>query len=139
MSRNIASLFVLVGLAIVLAGCGNRVSRVPVKGNVTLDGKPIADGYITFKPVPGTSSPAAGGRILDGRFAVGQKGGLLPGKFRVEITASRPNVGKIAIDPETHKKYTPIEQYLPARYNTQSELTAEVPSSKDYSFELQSK
>ena len=56
----------------------------------------------------------------------------MPGKFRVEITASR-KTGKQIPDPaammdtsEGNGMIDQYEQYIPPRYNKRSELTVEV-------------
>ena len=117
--------FVLLSLlAVILAGCGDS-GRQSLQGTVTLDGQPLEAGYIRFRPEPGSSSPTAGGEIAGGRFSIGRQGGTMAGRFRVEITASRP-VGRTFVDIETGEKVQDVEQYLPARYNSQTELEVEV-------------
>ena len=111
---------------LLLAGCGSdSQQRHSLEGTVTLDGQPLASGAITFRPLAGTDGPSAGGKVTDGRFSVQPEGGTFVGKFRVEITASRKS-GKQEKDYRTGKPMDIIEQYLPPRYNSQSELTAEV-------------
>jgi len=119
-------LMALGGLAF-LSGCGSS-GRDGIAGTVTLDGKPLEKGYVTFRPQSGTASPSAGANVTDGRFSVAAEGGLLPGKFRVEITASRLT-NKRAVDPFSGKMVTLEEQYIPAKYNSESKLEAEVRSS----------
>jgi len=63
-----------------------------------------------------TASPIAGGSIASGKFSIAPQRGLMPGKFRVEITASRPG-DKKARAPITGEMVTIEEQYLPAKYN----------------------
>lgn len=122
---------------IAAAGCGGD-GRHALEGTVTLDGQPLAEGQIAFVPQSGTGGPTAGGKIRQGRFSIAAKEGVLAGSFRVEITASR-KTGKQATT-ETGEKFDQVEQYLPARYNRQSELTAEVPDggAKQLEFALQS-
>jgi hypothetical protein len=110
-----------------LTGCGNQ-GREAIEGTVTLDGKPLEKGYISFRPQPGTASPSAGADIANGKFSVASKGGVLPGKFRVEITASRKTDKKIR-DRLTGNMVPLEEQYIPARYNEDSKLEAEIGSS----------
>jgi hypothetical protein len=98
------------------AGCGSAPSdTVPVHGTATFDGQPIAKGSIVLIPVDGKTA-SDGGAIVDGKFDLRAK----PGKKRVEIHASREG------------KFDPVmgqaEQvgYIPAKYNTQSTLSAEI-------------
>jgi hypothetical protein len=75
---------------IVLAGCDNRPTRVPVSGIVTVDGQPLSRGNIKFVPKDGR--PSAGSIGPDGRFTLtcydGNDGALL-GTHRVQVAANR--------------------------------------------------
>src|SRR5947209_6985710 len=54
----------LVFLVLLLAGgCGSGENRCAVAGKVTLDGKPLEVGLISFLPSDGTQSPSAGGPV----------------------------------------------------------------------------
>jgi len=64
--------------------------------------------------------------IVDGQFDVPADKGLFPGTFRVEITATRAT-GKTQQDPVIGQIVAVVEQYLPERYNNNTELTIEVP------------
>ena len=57
------------------SGCG-RSGREAIEGTVTLDGKPLEKGYITFRPQSGTASPSAG-RQHYGRQVFGRAGGRI--------------------------------------------------------------
>ena len=105
---------------IMAVGCSGD-NRQSLQGSVTLDDAPLATGYISFSPRAGTPGPTAGSEITDGRFAIERTRGTFPGMFRVEITASRPSGRHVeGVPGEVY------EQFLPARYNTESELTANV-------------
>ncbi|NOY29739.1 MAG: hypothetical protein GXP28_06050 [Planctomycetes bacterium] len=112
------------GCLLLLAGCGSSSDRAALAGAVTFDGAPLSKGSITFLPQLGTRGPAAGGSIEQGRFEIDREGGTFVGTFAVQITATRKTGRKVktligtVVDGE--------EQYVPARYNRQSELTAEV-------------
>ena len=49
----------LVTFIICLAGCGHQT----IEGSVTLDGQPLAEGYIAFLPQKDTKGPGAGTKI----------------------------------------------------------------------------
>jgi hypothetical protein len=101
----------------VLCGCGKAgTPTYPVSGSVSADGNPVASGDILFVPVDSKHGPTAG-KILDGEFHFE----AIAGKQRVEIRALRPIRGAAPILGEV-----PQENYLPARYHLESELTAEV-------------
>ena len=108
-----------------ISGCGGT-DRAAIEGAVTLDGKPLESGRVTFRPQRGTESPSAGGKIVDGYYSVDSEGGVLPGKFRVEITAKRPT-GKKVPNRFTGEMVMLEEQYLPERYNRNSQLELTVP------------
>jgi hypothetical protein len=121
------------------SGCGHS-ERQGAEGAVTLDDKPLAKGRITFRPLAGTASPSAGAEVLDGTFSVGARGGLLPGRFRVEITAMRPT-NKTRRDHFTGKIVTLEEQFIPAKFNSESQLEAVVAANgpNRFAFKLTSK
>jgi hypothetical protein len=117
-------------LLALMAGCG-RSKRLGVEGTVTLDGKPLPNGNITLTPLQGTASPTAGAMVTQGEFSIPAAGGVSPGKFRVEII-SRHRSGRKVPDFRTPGHQGELvdaeEQFLPAKYNSQSELTAQVKS-----------
>jgi hypothetical protein len=124
---------------LVLTGCSNAGGRHALQGQVTLDGSPVSDGYITFTPQPGTAGPSAGGPIKEGRYFIAAKDGTFAGTFRVEIRAMRATGSKVK-RPPLNEIVDQFEQYLPARYNDQSELTVEVKAEENHrlDFSLQS-
>jgi len=119
------------GGSMFVAGCGNAGPRTyPVTGTVTLDGEPLKEADILFLPLDPALGPDAG-QIRDGKFAFQAKAG----RKRVEVRASRPVVIKTAMGETTIWK-----NYLPARYNTQSTLQAEVTprGNSDFTYHLRS-
>jgi len=127
----------------VLFGC-DKSGRQALDGTVTLDGEPLPQGSIVFFPQPGTRGPTAGDNIVDGRFSIAPAEGTMAGTFRVEITASRKTGRKVAdptvqmMNPDAESALIDqTEQYIPARYNKQSELTAEVQEGRSNSFEFE--
>lgn len=117
-------------------GCGGGDSdRKQIGGTVTLEGQPLKEGPISFFPQLDTKGPTAGASIVDGKFTINAKKGPLPGKFHVQITATRLTGRKIIAPPPTEGTVDEIEQYLPARYNTMSELEAELTDEGPNHFE----
>lgn len=119
---------------ILSTGC-SRSDCLSIQGHVTLDGKPLTEGYINFRPQSGSLSPTAGGIIVEGRFFIERARGPMPGRFRVEITAARPS-GRSEYDDDGNKLFDCVEQYLPAKYNSQSELEIEVTTDGENIFEF---
>jgi hypothetical protein len=106
------------------AGCSDS-RRQSIEGTVTLDAQPLPEGCIKLLPTEGTPGPTAGATIQYGRFTIDAAKGTFVGRFRVEILATRPS-GRVSVDPVTGEKVPVRVQYLPARYNAKSELTAEI-------------
>lgn len=119
----------------VLMGCGNPSARQSLTGKVTLDGRPLSEGSIRFVPAAGTLGPSAGGAIKDGTFSIDAEKGTLCGSFRVEITATR-KTGKKIKEPMSGEIMEVQTQFLPARYNSDSQLTAEVKSNEANQFDF---
>lgn len=110
---------VLLGLFLTVTGCGP--GEATVSGTVTLDGKPLEEGHIAFRPSPAlATSQAMGGSIKDGKYQVKAR----PGKNLVEITATRVVPGK------KDSFGNPLrESIIPKKYNVQSDLTTEISAS----------
>ncbi|MEN6493383.1 MAG: hypothetical protein ABFD16_03750 [Thermoguttaceae bacterium] len=117
----------------VLVGCGAGSGQDlhGVTGKVTFDNEPVKEGRILFRAVDGDQR-AFSGPIENGLYKLEAR----PGKMRVEITASRIVPGKF--DTSNPGEKVPIgEMYIPARYNSKTELTAEVkPGSNTADFPL---
>jgi hypothetical protein len=64
-----------------IPGCGG--STASISGEVTYNGEPVGDGYITFLPADG-KTPTAGSEIEHGHYAVDN---IAPGPKQVKIEA----------------------------------------------------
>ena len=100
--RGIALVLGLIALPLV--GCGGP-KLVPVSGRVTIDGKPLTEGYIFVMP----SDERAAGSPIDsqGRFALttyDDKDGCKPGTHPVTITAKQ------------HLSPTRVRHLIPPKY-----------------------
>jgi hypothetical protein len=95
------------GVLLVIAGCGDgRPSRVPISGQVLIDGQPLTRGQIQFIPQGSRASRA----VLDeqGRFKLScfDKGdGAVLGQHTVIIFGSEP-IGSTKMIWHAPKKYT---------------------------------
>ncbi|NLE39896.1 MAG: hypothetical protein GX621_17905 [Pirellulaceae bacterium] len=114
----------LVAAVAAASGCGEN-RRQGIEGTVTFDGRPIPNGNISFIPQGDARGPAAGAVIKDGRFAIDPAKGTFAGTFRVEIVAAR-ETAEAVVDPVTGERVSLREQYIPAKYNVESELTADI-------------
>lgn len=128
--RWMLALFLLTGTS----GCSNEPILYEVTGTVTLDGQPVEDGQIIFVPLEEGGTPDAGS-IQNGKFAFKSR----PGPKKVEIQAMKQHPTKTVPDPVTGTRPA-LESYIPDRYNTKTELTADVLSNQEViDFELTSK
>ena len=115
-------------LVAVTAGCGpSGPPKYPVQGEVRFNGKPIAAGTMTLIP----ESPQA-------RTTVSQ---IVDGKYEMELTAGDWTVNIQAVretgpvNPALGE--APREQYIPARYNGDSQLQITVPSERsEFNYDL---
>ncbi len=107
----------LLGLALVVIGCGRDDKLTPVHGQVFYRGQPLAGGTIVFTPDAergGRGSLACGEIGPDGRYTLHteQAAGAVPGWHRVTVAPPRlaeaPGQPTRAID--LPRKYTDPEQ-----------------------------
>jgi hypothetical protein len=146
--RELSARLVLAALPLLLAaaGCGaegDQRPREPVSGTVTFEGKPLDNGTIEFQPSSAAEAVAAGGTVAQGRFAIPKDAGPVPGKYRVAIydqantatTGSAEGGGPVAA---TRKSLAELRGAIPPRYNSATELTADVKAGgpNRFSFEL---
>jgi hypothetical protein len=129
-------------LAALLAfGCGSGGYKVaPVSGQVTLDGKPLEKGKITFQPIgEGTITPGPGsyGTTNEkGEFSLRVVGtdatGAVVGKHQVRISKFTRE-----FNPRDDRERPPPD-IIPAKYNLDSKIEFEVPrgGTKVANFEL---
>jgi hypothetical protein len=116
------------GLAAGCSGSRDDLPREPVSGSVTLDGQPLAEGAIQFTPAGGSEGrqTSATVEVANGEFSIPRADGLVPGSYKVSISA-------VPVKRDTHvkatigkKKAAPAKELIPAKYNTKSTLTEEI-------------
>lgn len=117
------------------AGCSNAPATVT--GKVTLDGKPLTKGNVTFTSSSGQGVPASGVIQPNGNYSLftGTDAGLLPGDYIVTIGAAE-------IPPATSVIDEPLPVLItPAKYNSRdtTDLKAKVVAgSNTFNFDLKS-
>ncbi len=129
-------LTLLCGLTV---GCGgDGIPRASVHGTVTYEGEPVESGVIMF--IPDTVAPVAL-KITDGQYDsdsdVNDRRGAVIGHCSVQIFANRPT-GKSYVDVMTGDKMEETKQFIPAKYNERTQLTADIESGEqtiDFSLE----
>ena len=117
-----------------VAGCGGGQPKAQVRGKVTLDGKPVAEGVIQFFPTGATGQSAAA-TIKDGVYEAETS----VGEMKVTLSANEV-VGKQKMyDTPDSPVIDVVRQLIPARYNTKSELkvTLKEGTNENVNFELE--
>ncbi|HWL08692.1 MAG TPA: hypothetical protein VNQ76_09815 [Planctomicrobium sp.] len=124
----------LMMIVTILPGCGgtpsDRPNLAPVQGVVTLDGNPVEGAIVTFLPEKGRPSSGVSGK--DGHYQLNyirEIMGAALGHHQVQITTVDRSEGA-----------APFKELFPAKYNSKTELTADVVSGKNtINFDLESK
>lgn len=76
--------------AVVCMGCGAGVKIAPVRGRITINGRPVTEGQITFYPVAGNMAYGSIGADGEYRLTTFDNGdGALVGKHQVVILATK--------------------------------------------------
>ncbi|MCA9086685.1 MAG: hypothetical protein KDA81_21660 [Planctomycetaceae bacterium] len=149
-SRNLTrfGVTVSVSLAVLLAitGCGSGSDQPElglVSGTITFDGNPLSGVAVTF--VPDGGRPAMGKTDADGKYEltyIRDTPGCKVGHNKVQIgnTEESEDEAEREGDDYVQKPTKSGPATIPARYNTQTELQAEVkPGENTFDFSLTSK
>jgi hypothetical protein len=124
----------ILGPALLVLGCSGAPSDQPelglVSGRVTLDGAPLANVWVGFAPQDGRSS--MGLTDQEGRYKLDylfDTPGAKVGPHTVTITTPREDASGGEVPN--------FRELLPARYNTETTLTADVkPGKNHFDFDL---
>jgi len=121
------SIALLIACSLFLTGCNSQPATSEVFGKVSVAGKPIDDGDITFQPIEGGGSTSSG-KITNGQYRLSGESGLVSGAYLVKVNAYREPSNKsnmigggLDMPPET-AGMTRKEQYLPEKYNAKSTI-----------------
>jgi len=124
---KVSASFVAISLATAsLGGCSdkNRAGKYLVTGAVTYNGAPVENGFVTFEPESG--KPAEAGPIEDGRYSLY----AYPGVNRVSVRAEK------AVGFNKGMNQPNMVQYVPAIYNVETELSADIAPNDDNSVDF---
>ena len=118
---------------VTVAGCGfGEIERIPVSGTVIYEGEPVAAGQVLFFPTEGTETPMTGAMLRDGQYEADARGGVPVGTHMVRIRGYRyhPKIVQSGQAPDKvdMKDLLAKEQYLPEKYNKQTELRITIES-----------
>ena len=125
-------------------GCSSRPATTGLQGEVSYDGRAVAEGRIDFEPVDMTPGPSSGANIANGRYEIpANKWGLSPkGTYLVRVSAYR-KTGKTervrAMPGGPPTEIAVKENIIPAIYNSQSTLkvrVADLPDKNKVDFRL---
>ncbi|MBQ1865149.1 MAG: carboxypeptidase regulatory-like domain-containing protein [Thermoguttaceae bacterium] len=98
MKKFILSLSFIFIISLVV-GCAPKDRRCVVSGTITSDGQPLPTGVVNFSPIdpdPTKSVVGASADIVNGQYAISPETGLLAGKYKVTVTASRCGIRRPA-------------------------------------------
>src|SRR5262245_5688563 len=120
--RRTATTLLALAACVALAGCSDRPKMAKVKGTVTLDGKPLPTGTITFEA---KGKRPATGKVVNGEitevttYEVGD--GAPVGEHRVAVTANAEPASAVVANPGDAKApkgdYMVGKSLIPAAYN----------------------
>ena len=134
--RPVVSASALAAVLALAVGCGGD-DTVVITGQVTYRGEPLGNlalerAQIRFIPVDPSAAWMSGAYVIDGEYKVDTKGGVPVGKHTVEIVALRPTADYLRRNgppgPDANWDHIPREQFLPAKYNTETELQLSIDS-----------
>jgi hypothetical protein len=121
--------------AIVVSGCGPRSDKLPVTGEVKLNGAPLASGAIRLTSIGGEKVQATGAFIEDGQFDIPQSKGLSPGTYHVEINSPNEDAPPIMDRPAGGGPGIPTQpDRIPPEYNINSKEKVEVEADGENHF-----
>ena len=138
----------LVALAAIVSagGCGDDAGgRQAVSGTVTLKGKPVETGMLEFRPAAGTSEAGtsegvtytrSGAVIADGKFQIPKEKGLVPGRYKVSISApdKHHKLGGDELPGPTSSRTS--KDLIPPEYNLKTKLEVEVKKDGPNTFDF---
>ena len=125
MTRLVRKNFARWCLVSLLIGCGgnpNLPKLMPVRGTVTLDGKPLPSAMLSFIPVGSTRGTGAGGLTdQNGKYELvarhGGKGAAI-GNYRVTVIKWAADGSTFPAEPNIAPLSSPTRQGLPAKHTT---------------------
>jgi hypothetical protein len=134
------SLVICVCVTTFFVGCGGTSTggRLPISGEVLLDGQPLDEGMIHFEPSIELKLRLDTGAIISkGKYQVSAEHGLPPGKYIVSISSQTKDT-RTADDVMKGAEPSTSKERIAAKYNTETTLVAEVkpgPNKLDFKVE----
>lgn len=130
MSRCLYSLVVL----ILLTGClGEETDgRLALSGTVTFQSEPLDQGSIEL--VADDGSQQTGAPVVNGEFSIPAPQGLRPGTFIVRVFSTEEPASDEPTAPGPESMEPQGKERIPAEFNVESKLTAEITENGDNHF-----
>jgi len=137
MKRKSSEFAALAVCCLVICGCGSeQIETAEVSGVVTLDGKPLEQGTVTFTPSAGRG--ATGQIATDGRFTLStydNGDGAIVGTHKIAVICSEEIAGRQSNSESLDAGLMPAPQrsLIPAKYTNDSTsgLTFEVKAGQE--------
>lgn len=110
-----------------LTGCGPTERRVPLQGEITLDGQPLVSATLILTPKGEGQVVAAS--IIEGKFKLPRQFGPRPGDYLVRINPIDGND-----DPQTfvtNAKAAKKKQLIPKEYQCDGKLSVTISGKPD--------
>jgi hypothetical protein len=124
-----------------LCGCSeaNPLGRRAITGTVNYQGQPLEYGAIRFEPTGKANTVEGGAVITQGKYQIPEDLGLPPGTYKVWIIS--PESGALASVEEAPGETPRVpagRDRIPAQYNVETTLVAEVTATgkAEFNFDL---
>jgi hypothetical protein len=126
---------VFFALVLSLSGCGDGSNLAEVTGAVSIDGRPVDKGSITFIPADG-QGPTTGAEIVAGKYTSEAPLGMSKVEIRVPRVIGKKRLYETADSPVQDI----MEEVLPEKYNEKTELRLDAkPGRNEQNWDLQTK
>jgi hypothetical protein len=131
---------VVAALSVLTAsGCGgDGLPRQGVSGSVSVDGKPLKSGSITFVPTEPDTPTQGGATVVDGSYSIPSAQGLVPGKYKVVLSSGEGTAEKKVDSTNDMPGMPPVpaKEVIPSQYGAQSVLEAGVTAGGKNQFDF---
>jgi len=125
-----------------LSGCGSsdNLPREAISGSVAIDGKPLDSGLVMFLPDGADIATQGGASLVAGKYSIPRDQGLVPGKYKVAVSASDGGAETQVDNTNNAPGMPPIprKEIIPKEFSTGTMLTAEVKAGgpNEFNFNL---
>ena len=139
-AQNGGRVALLLALAAVLLAGGCRddpMGLQAVSGTVTLKGKPVDSGLLEFRPMANSATYTRSGAVIaDGKFEIPKEKGLVPGKYKVSISApdKHHKLGGEELPGPTSSRTS--KDLIPPDYNLKTKLEVEIRNDHPNTFKF---